>query len=66
LPRQKGRASLKSNESEFSHHLGMMALEGGFGARPNAMHKWHKLLAFPLSVARDGVRMDALYPMLFR
>jgi len=44
----------------------MMALEGGFGARPHAVHRRHKLLAFELSVARDRVGMEALYRMLFR
>jgi hypothetical protein len=47
LPRYKGRASLKLIESKFPYHVDMIVLEGGFGARLNAMHKWHDAHGIP-------------------
>ena len=41
MSRYKGRASLKSNEAKFPHHVDTMVPAGGFGIRLNAMHDWH-------------------------
>ena len=42
MSRYKGRASLKSNEAKFPHHVDMMVPESGFGSQLNEMHKWHE------------------------
>ena len=47
MSRYKGRASLRTNESKFPHHVDMTVPEGGFGARLNAMHKWHDAHGIP-------------------
>ena len=47
MTRYKGRASLKSIGSKYSHRVDMMVPEGGFGGRLNAMHKWHDAHGIP-------------------